>query len=111
MRSVRCTAPRLLRFTAAVLLLALGLGVFSAVAVSDTVFSEDFEGSFSVCPSGWQVLAGEVSRTTDHAAGGSASVMIRDASAKSSASLISPSVRQTAGLYYRITVDGMNHSR
>ena len=47
MRSVRCTAPRLLRFTAAVLLLALGLGVFSAVAVSDTVFSEDFEGNFS----------------------------------------------------------------
>lgn len=110
MRSVRCTAPRLLRFTAAVLLLALGLGVFSAVAVSDTVFSEDFEGSFSVCPSGWQVLAGEVSRTTDHAAGGSASVMIRDASAKSSASLISPSVRLTAGVYYRITVDVMNLS-
>lgn len=110
MKPVRCTFSRLVRVTAAVLLLALGFGVLSVAAGADTVFSEDFEGSFTVCPPGWQVYYGNVSRTTRHAASGSASIMVSDTSTQKSASVVSPSIRLERGEYYRITVDVMNLS-
>lgn len=113
MKSVRSTNSvcRRLRVAAAVLLLALGLGAFSVVAAgSETVFEEDFEGNFTGCPAGWRIIAGDVQRTTDHASGGSASMMITDASTKASATLASPKITLESGIYYRISVDVMNLS-
>ncbi len=114
MKPVRSTRSlcRRLRVAASALLLALFLGAFSVVAAagSDTVFSENFEGDFTGCPAGWRVVAGDVQRTTDHASGGSASMMITDSSTKASATLASPKITLESGVYYRISVDVMNLS-
>ena len=104
--------PIPVRALAAVLLLALCLCTvpFAVTAASDAVFFEDFEGNFTACPSGWRVNAGDVRRTTEHSAGGTASLMISDSSASSSASVSSPKIPLERGVYYRISVDVMNLS-
>ena len=108
-RTNRLPAP--LRALAAVLLLALCLSAVPlAVSAADEVFFEDFEGDFTSSPSGWKYNAGNIKRTTDHAAGGSASLMITDSSDRASASVESPQITLEQGVYYRITVDVMNLS-
>lgn len=98
--------------TAIFLLISISLGTFSAFSsnTDDVVFEENFESEFSSAPSGWRVIAGTVTRTTEYRSGGNASVSVTDNSTQSSASLISRTITLESGVYYRITVDVMNLS-
>lgn len=111
MKPVRRTVSRLLRVTALALLLAICFGVMPVIAAdSKVIFSEDFEEDFRYYPTGWSLTAGTVRRTTEHAASGSASIMVSDTSTSRSAGVQSPLITLESGVYYRITVEVMNLS-